>query len=134
LPPGPAAGLSLYEEVSLRQHRTHLNQSEQIAGNRAGRSPDRVGPPGLGSSGRVFVVVILTTKNSPRAVGLCERLRKSDRDYGRTGRHGRMMTEINAILNSIPSRTLGNISPADFLEALLGELENVAEAQEFKGG
>jgi hypothetical protein len=40
LPPGPAAGLSLYEEVSLRQHRTHMNQSEQIAHNRAGRSPD----------------------------------------------------------------------------------------------
>jgi hypothetical protein len=24
LPSGPAAGLSLYEEVSLRQHRTHI--------------------------------------------------------------------------------------------------------------
>ena len=29
-------------------------QREKIAGNRAGRSPDRVGPPGLGSSGRVL--------------------------------------------------------------------------------
>eukprot|EP01047_Picozoa_sp_COSAG01_P048893 COSAG01_NODE_4795_length_4739_cov_16.309267_3_plen_513_part_00 len=65
-----------------------------------------------------------------------DKLGKSDKWfskwYGRTGRHGRMMSEINAILNSIPSRTLGNISPADFLEALLGEPENATEAQEFK--
>jgi len=52
--------------------------------------------------------------------------------YGLSGRHGQIMAEINAILNSIPSRTLGGISPADFVEALMGTPENDEEAETWR--
>ena len=52
--------------------------------------------------------------------------------YGLSGRHGRIMAEINAILNSIPSRTLGGISPADFVEALMNSPENDGEKETWK--
>jgi hypothetical protein len=52
--------------------------------------------------------------------------------YGLSGRHGQIMAEINAILNSIPSRTLGGITPADFVEALMGTPENDEEAETWR--
>jgi hypothetical protein len=52
--------------------------------------------------------------------------------YGTVGRHGRMLAEINAMLNSIPNRSLGGISSADFMEALLGSPDDDDEKETWK--
>jgi hypothetical protein len=43
-----------------------------------------------------------------------------------------MLAEINSILNSIPNRSLGGISPADFMEALLGTPDGDDEKETWK--
>eukprot|EP01048_Picozoa_sp_COSAG05_P022352 COSAG05_NODE_4442_length_1511_cov_1.296322_1_plen_150_part_10 len=50
----------------------------------------------------------------------------------RDGRNGQRLDEINAIMNSIPSETLGGVSPADMLESVMTEPRNVAEDVKFR--